>query len=245
MAISIPHRAERTLHRPRRRIVVMVAIGSVAVAGLFVGSRSSLFDARTVEVTGASHIARPELLRVAGVGEGTNVLWLDELAVEGRLEIEPWVATAEVSTSLPWTIRIEVAERSPVAVTGDGHDRSLVSGDGTILGSVGGIPGLPRIDVPVAPALDGPRPSVAGAASALDAMTASLRARVERVVVSPAGTLELRLEGGVVVRYGSATSQRRKAAVIERILAWPRSREGALTQISVVAPSVPAVVLAE
>lgn len=245
MAISLPLRAERTLRHLRLRTLVVVAIGSIAVAtGLFAGSRSSLFGARAFEVSGASHLSRSEVFRIAGVSGGTNVPWLDEGTVERRLEAEPWVSSAEVSSSLPWTIRIAIVERSPVAVTIQGSVRSLVAEDGTVLGTAGRIDGLPRIEMPIAPALDGPAPTVAGAASALGAMSGALRAEVKRVIVSADGTLELRLAGGMLVRYGAASGQAKKADVIERILTWSGSRGRGVMRISVVAPDVPAMTLA-
>jgi hypothetical protein len=105
---------------------IVVAFG----AGVILASRTSLMDARRIEVSGADHLHRADLVATAGVSKDTNVLWFDEGAARRRLEAEPWIAKAEVSGSFPLTIEIAVTERTPVAVTG-GRAGSLIAGDGT------------------------------------------------------------------------------------------------------------------
>ncbi len=69
---------------------------------------------------------RPQIVRIAGVSNATNALWLDEGVVERRLEAEPWIADADVRVTLPLTVEIAVHERSPVAVARGSGD--LVDG---------------------------------------------------------------------------------------------------------------------
>jgi cell division protein FtsQ len=247
LAISIPHRAERTRtrsSRPRRATAILCLAGAVvAVAGLALAVRSSLFDARSIVVTGASHLRPQAVVATAGVDRRTNVPMLDETAIERRLLAEPWIATADVSVSLPWTIDIEITERSPVAAVVDSGRSLLLADDGTVLGD-GSLRGVPTILLPTVAATDGARPSAAGAAAVIGAMDDELRGRVNRVIVASDGTLDLRLDDGVVVEYGSPTLARRKAIVLERILRWSGSGGGSLARIALAAPDVPAVTLA-
>jgi len=252
LAISIPirHRADRTdraavaAGRPRRRAVVASAAAIlVAIAGTATLIRSSLFDARSVVVSGAAHLRRAAVIDAAGIGRGTNVPTLDVSAVEARLLEEPWIASADVSVSWPWTVRIAIRERAPVAVAIDAGRRVLVAEDGTILGS-GTMRGVPTIQLPTTAASEGARPSAAGAAAAIGAMDDELRARVSRVVVASDGTLELRLTGGVVVEYGSPTLERRKALALERILGWSATEGERIGRVALAAPDVPAVTFA-
>jgi len=226
----------------------MAAACAVLGAGLVVASHSSLLGARTIEVRGTAHLRRPAVIAASGLHRGTNVLWLDEGAVERAVERDPWVLHADVSVSLPSTITISVTERVPVAVASDGVTTSLVAGDGTVLGSPAteGLErlarGLPSIDLPVAAATDGARPSPAAAAAALGAMDDALLGRVQRVVVGADDVLEVRLDDGTTVRWGGPAESGRKAASLERTLAWADAEGVRLAHVSVVAPGVPAVV---
>jgi cell division protein FtsQ len=215
-------------------------VGSAAlVIGGVTASRSSAFDVRRIEVSGADHLHRPQIVRIAGVSNATNALWLDEGAAEGRLEAEPWIADADVRVTLPLTVEIAVHERSPVALA-RGAMTSLMAGDGTALGS-GAVPrGLPVIELGGAGTVEGIRPSPVGAARVLGAMAPALRARVARVRVLLDGTLELRLRGGPIVRYGTPEDARRKAVTIRRMLAWAGSEGTPLRTLSVVSALAPA-----
>ncbi len=215
-------------------------MGSVAlVIGGVAASRSSVFDVRRIEVSGADHLHRPQIVRIARISNATNALWLDETVAERRLEAEPWIADADVRVTLPLTVEIAVHERSPVAVA-RGAVTSLMAADGTALGS-GRVPrGLPVIELGGAGTVEGIRPSPVGAARVLGAMAPDLRARVARVRVLLDGTLELRLRGGPIVRFGAPEDADRKAATIQRMLAWAGSEGTLLRTLSVVSALAPA-----
>jgi cell division protein FtsQ len=226
----------------RLHVGFAVAASALVALGGFEATRSSLLDARSVVVTGAAHLTRAEVLATAGLGRHTNVLWLDDATVEAVLERDPWVASADVSRSLPWTIDVRIVERTPVAMTVDGGVRSLIANDGTVLGPATSVRGLPRIELPPAAAAEGARPAAAGAATALGAMSDDLRADVSRVIVASDATLDIRLDDGTLVRYGAPLDEARKAAVLERALAWAEVQPERVGRISVVAPGSPAVV---
>jgi len=198
-----------------------------------------VFDVRRIEVSGADHLHRPQIVRIAGISNATNALWLDEGAAERRLEAEPWIADADVHVSLPLTVQITVHERSPVAVA-RGAVTSLMAADGTALGS-GRVPrGLPVIDLGGAGSVEDIRPSPVGAATVLGAMTPALRAQVARVRVLLDGTLELRLRGGPTVAFGTPEDAERKAVTIRWVLAWAASEGTPLRTLSVVSALAPA-----
>jgi len=221
----------------------MLAVVVVALAaGSFFASRTSLLDAHRLEVSGADHLRRADLVAIAGVSMDTNVLWLDEGAAERRLEAEPWIAHADVSASFPLTIEIAVTERTPVAVVGGGSG-SLIAGDGTALGRPTGSGRLPTIELGTVTTAEGPSPTPVGAARALGAMPPALRSRVSRVRVMLDGALELRLKGGTTVRFGAPDDTARKVEAIERVLTWAEHEGSAIRTLSVVAPTAPAATL--
>lgn len=240
MGISTSRPAEwfRSFRGRRRRTVI--AAGSVAlVIGGVAASRSSVFDVRRIEVSGADHMHKPQIVRIAGVSNATDALWLDEGVAERRLEAEPWIEDADVRVTLPLTVEIAVHERSPVAVA-RGAVTTLMAGDGTVLGS-GTVPrGLPVIELGGAGSVEGIRPSPVGAARVLGAMAPALRAQVARVLVLLDGTLELRLRGGPTIRFGTPEDAERKAVTIRRMLSWAGSKGTPLRTLSVVSALAPA-----
>jgi cell division protein FtsQ len=245
LAISISLRAERPRRLTGRRawIVVAGAVVGIAAAGIGV-SRSPLFAARDIAVRGASHVPRARIVEVAAIAPGTNVLWLDEAAAERRLEAEPWIARAEVVAEFPSTVRISVTERTAVAVASDGVRNTLMAGDGTSLGLADRDPAMPVIRLAAGGSVDGPVPGPVGAARALGAMSPALRDRVGRVVVQLDGTLELRLEDGPVVRYGTPSDVEAKGQAIWRMLAWADTQGERILRLTVTTPRAPAAVLA-
>lgn len=255
MAISTTLLAER-IRRPvvasRPGVVGLVAVA--AIAGGFFLSRSSFAHARGIEVSGTDHLSRSEIVGLAAVSKATNVLWLDDGSIERSLETHPWVADAEVHVGLPATIRIEIVERTPVAVVSDGLGRTLVAADGTPLGAATRIPDLPTIHLPMTGGVDGrawpdgataiaygARPSPRGAAAALGAMDPELRADVVSVRVLVDGTMTMRLGSGVHVRYGDRAAPAAKARALERILAWGRATGEPVANVNVASPRTPAV----
>ncbi len=230
-------------------MVARWALGALAVTSIGFGalaiSRSAVFHARAVQVKGAAHLSSGEVVDAARVSEETNVLWLDEEAIEARLETHAWIRRAEVSWDLPWTIRIAIVERAPLAVAEDAGRRFLVAGDGTVLGPGARHADLPRILLPPpVPTSRDPRPSVTGAARALAALDPGLRTRVRRIWVGVDGTLELRLRDGPRVRFGSSTDLAAKAAALGRVLRWSEVERVSIRRVEVVTPAAPAVVIA-
>lgn len=220
--------------------MTLIAVGSVAlVIGGVTASRSSAFDVRGIEVSGNDHLHRPQVVRIAGITDATNALWLDEGQAERRLEAEPWIADADVRVTFPLNVEIAVRERTPVALA-QGAVTSLMAADGTALGS-GNVPrGLPVIELGGAGRAEGVRPSPVGAARVLGAMTPALRVQVARVRVLLDGTLELRLRDGPTISFGTPDDARRKAVTIRRMLVWARTQGTPLRTLSVVAPLAPA-----
>jgi cell division protein FtsQ len=220
--------------------MTLIAVGSVALLiGGVTASRSSAFDVRGIEVSGNDHLHRPQVVRIAGITDATNALWLDEGQAERRLEAEPWIADADVRVTFPLNVEIAVRERTPVALA-QGAVTSLMAADGTALGS-GNVPrGLPVIELGGAGRAEGVRPSPVGAARVLGAMTPALRVQVARVRVLLDGTLELRLRDGPTISFGTPGDARRKAVTIRRMLVWARTQGTPLRTLSVVAPLAPA-----
>jgi cell division protein FtsQ len=248
LAISIPHRADTVRARSARSILyISLASTFVVVASLFAVSRSSLFALRHVMITGTAHRSVAEVRALADLPVGTNVVWLDTAGVVERLERDPWIGSVTITRSLPWSVHIAVVERSPVAVlagvTGLGRGE-LLAGDGTLLGTAPEGTRLPTITLPpAAPATVG-LPGEDGAVRVLDALSPSVRHRIQQLDVGVGGTVTALMRGGTTVSFGPAVDLEAKARMLRRLLAWERTTRTPLRTVSLVAPTAPAATLA-
>lgn len=214
------------------------AAGLVVLAALTLAFvNSPVFHAREIRVRGEAHLSSVEVVRLSGLTPETNVLWLDTGEVERRLESSPWIREATVERSLPGEVRIAIVERRPVAVTAQGSALRLVAGDGTILGTVDRDPGLPLIVM--GPLTTDGVVELAAPAGALAPMDAGLLAQVEKVTVSPGGSLQLELANGAVVLYGAPTEAARKALALRAVLRWAGAQISPLAVVDLRSPSAP------
>lgn len=113
----------------RLSAIAKVAIaGGAALAvagGLELGyraaTRSDSFALQTITVEGATRSTEGEILALAGVERGDNLLVLEVHELEAAIARHPWVARATVSRRLPHTLSIRIEEHDPVALVALGN----------------------------------------------------------------------------------------------------------------------------
>jgi cell division protein FtsQ len=207
-----------------------------------VAVNSSLFSARTIEVTGAGSLGRDNVLALAGLSSSTNLLKMSPGAVGAHLEASPWIKSASVHRAFPSTVTIDVVVRTPVAEIKSGSKSfATVADDGTILATVRQDPGLPLLAGGPAP---GPVGSVAGGEYAVATAAAGtfdtwLSGRIDSVLLGHDG-ITLRLDDGTLVTWGSAGDEAMKADDLEGILQWADTNHATIRSIDVSAPHAPA-----
>jgi cell division septal protein FtsQ len=230
---------------PERRILrrwTVAAIALILVATFGVGATyTPLFGASDIRIRGPHGIPRAEILALARVHEGSNVFHLDTRAVEGRLERDPRILSARVTTSLPDRLAIEVVSRTAVAVIGVAGD--LVGADGVVIGPAGRTVDLPALVTPEGgPIGRGHLETAAATAGALDP---ALRRAVDAVVVAPDGGLEVRLAAGFSASFGDASELSAKAESLAALLAWMRDRDVRVVSADLSVPGSPTATLAQ
>jgi cell division protein FtsQ len=222
--------------------VTVVVLGAAAVTL----TRSPFFAARTIEVRGASHVPRAQVLRIAAVARDTNVFTLDAGGAERRLERDPWIADATVTKDLPSTLVIDIHERIAVAVAESDGVLRLVADDGALLDVA-----RPR-DAVVVPSIvtadaEGVEPSleaVGGAARAIAAMAPAMRRRIDAVSILPDGQLRIDLASGASAAYGDVAELQEKAMALRAVLDYAAERGATVVSADVRVPSAPTAVLA-
>ncbi len=181
--------------------------------------RSSLWDARSVQVVGTRELPAEVVRAVAAVPLGTPMMRLDTGSIETRVAAIPRVASAQVRCNLDGTVRIEITERSPVAVVHSGDGAHLVDATGTDYAAVTvGPPGLPELRV----ALVGPRNAATVAAlTVLTGLPEWLRVQVRSIAAKSPSEVVLSLDNKREVHWGGVEDADRKAAVIGPLLTQP------------------------
>jgi cell division protein FtsQ len=206
-------------------MVVLSLVGGVAWALL----ASSWFDARSVQVVGNKEVPADLVRAVAAVPLGTSMLWLDTLAIERRVATVTRVASVRVRCSVDGTVRIELTERTAVAVVRRGNGVHLVDATGTDYAAVPAEPpGLPELRSDRV----GPRDAATVAAlTVLTGLPQWLRAQVHSIAANSPADVVLRLGdgrsgngrsgNGREVRWGGIEDGERKAAVLGPLLTQP------------------------
>ncbi len=104
--------------RRRRRLKKGISVGLTAfcltAAGFLALLLTPVFDVQTVTVTGNRTLASEDIVKGSGIVTGTNIFQVSLRAVSDRLTSMEGIDTVKVRRSLPSTIRITVAEGSPL-----------------------------------------------------------------------------------------------------------------------------------
>ncbi len=206
----------------RRRLkgvgIAAVVVAVLALLGLLL--RLPILTVGTVRVTGAAYTDRALLDDVVRALNGSSMLTVDTASARRRLEANPWVKRVSVVKDWPRTIRIDIAERTPVAgyLGTDGQFRVL-DDEGHVVAAIAGQPTAYPAIVPTGRAIGGGPPLAPGAtapqvladaARLVQILPDELRAKVVEVGVNEANELELHLNPSGVVLLGSAENLRDK-----------------------------------
>lgn len=225
--------------RSRRAVVILFALGVLGLAAALVVS--PVFALRTVDVTGNSVLSREDVIEVAGVKLGENVIFLSTDQLATRLMTDPWVAGATVVKSLPSTISVDIRERRGAAVVKASDGFLLVAEDGRILAAARASKGLPVILGVRGGSIGQVLPSdLLPAAAVAGSFGAEARAQVNSVGVAPGGAILVRLSAGAKVLYGPPVEVDEKAQALDALLRWDIDHSPEkLRSMDVRAPSAP------
>jgi len=228
---------------PARWWPIALIVAALLLASGWWITKSPVFAARRVEVTGESHLTRADVLRLAGVGRGTNLFWFHAQRAERLLRRSPWIAAAAVTRSLPSTLRIAIRERRPVGQVKlrKGKGYFVVAADGTVLAhsrTAGGFPML-TFDRTASSMLH----RLGRSAWVVGAMAPWVRSRVHAVAQTSDGSIVVHLASGVPVYFGDATQVQQKDQALAAVLHWAIAGSHPLASINLQAPLAPTATL--
>jgi cell division protein FtsQ len=207
-------RWNRRLRRLRPFLYAALVLGLLAT-GVWLLLFSSVLTVREVSVTGDRTINPARVKAVAKAPMGQQLARADLDAVRARVETIPAVKSASVSRSWPHTVAIAITERIPVAVVDRGGGLQAVDDQGVLFGSYPRKPAdLPLLET----APDVKAEALAEAARVVMSLRPDIQLLVDRVEVQSVDRIELRLDGGRTVMWGSAEQSGQKAEVLAVLL---------------------------
>jgi cell division protein FtsQ len=134
--VSLPKKAAHRLLWMMVALVVL-ALAGAAGAGLYdYGKHSWRFridSSDQIEVAGAEHVARSQILEAMGGDIGRNIFFVPLSQRQQQLEQIPWVESASVMRFVPNRLRIEIHERTPVAFVRIGSHLLLIDASGALM----------------------------------------------------------------------------------------------------------------
>jgi cell division septal protein FtsQ len=224
----------------RKRILIALLLAAALAAGYFFWFRDSSFVAiDEVEVSGLTYSEEEITQTLTAAAEKMTTLNADPAALEKAIERYPTVASIAIDPGFPHHLAIEVTERPPVAIMGEGEGVAI-AGDGTVLSGVSAEGAkLPAIEIEGPPS-SGKLDGVALAqAEVLGAAPGPIRPAIEETSIDKEKGVVVGLVEGIEVRFGDSANAAAKWASAVAILADPKIDE--LTYIDVRLPGRPAV----
>ena len=110
--------------RPLKMIVIGLTLCTLT-SGILYGayravSRITLFSLKSIEVSSAKHLTREEILGLAGIEPGKDLLRMNLRRMGEHILQNPWVETVQINRYFPDSISIVIAEREPIAIVNMG-----------------------------------------------------------------------------------------------------------------------------
>ena len=199
----------------KRKRLVMTGFGFVIfIAIALVVLASPIVAVRTVQVEGAKYADAALVRSVSDSLKGKSVLTVDTKTASERLESDPWVKSARITTSLPSRVLIQINERIPVAwFLGVDNRARVIDEDGLVLSVVEGRPTQYMW-------IEGTGPNLTAGASSAAAYRAAgqlamslpseLAPMVKHLGVAGTEEITMTLKTGTVINFGAPVDMRNK-----------------------------------
>ncbi|MDE2164852.1 MAG: FtsQ-type POTRA domain-containing protein [Alphaproteobacteria bacterium] len=112
--------------------VVIRTASAIDARLLAIGDRHGL-ALENVDVVGRRRQSVASILQALGVQRGMPMFDIDLATARRRLEMLPWIRSADVERQLPDTLFVRLTEREPFAFWQRGDTLSLIDRDGTVI----------------------------------------------------------------------------------------------------------------
>jgi cell division protein FtsQ len=129
----------KTANRLRVVLILAVILGTVGASSAGVYSyathswRFRVDSGDSIETAGLQNVTRAQVLEVMGSDIGRNIFRVPLEDRRQQLEEIPWVESATVMRLLPATLRVQIAERKPMAFVRIGSKIGLIDAGGVVM----------------------------------------------------------------------------------------------------------------
>ena len=120
-----PHPKGRGLWAVLMSLLVLLGVGAILY--------STLFRLKQVQVVGVSHRTPQEVVTLAGVAMGDNILLLDEEKIRTKINSDRYLVFQNMQRDYPDGLIIEVFERKPIASIQSMGVQYTLDADGIVL----------------------------------------------------------------------------------------------------------------
>jgi len=198
-----------------RHVLAGLLLVGLLVGGVWLVWFSGVLAVKDVSVHGTGLLREEQVRRVAAVPEGDPLARVDLGAAAARVEALAPVEEVDVSREWPDTVRIDVVERTSVAVVDlGGRMRGMDAGGVVFQDFRNPPPDLPRVEI----GNDADNEALAEGARVVSALPEDLAAKVEHVEIDTVDQISLVLRDGRQVVWGSAEESDLKAEVLSALL---------------------------
>ncbi len=123
-----------------RRVFVWTVVGAAVITVTVFSVRYALYSPQMlllkpdqIEVSGNHNVAREEIQKLFVGDRNRSVLRIPLDIRRNQIQEIPWVEEASVQRILPNHVRVEIAERTPVAFFRNGSELTLIDAHGVLL----------------------------------------------------------------------------------------------------------------
>lgn len=210
-----------------RYVLAFVLVVAVVGTSIWLVFFSATLQVKKVEVVGNDLLSDGRVREVADIPLGQQLALVDLARADRRLGSLAEVKSVDVSRTWPDAVRIEVVERTAVAVVELGGRLRGLDADGVVFRDYKAAPkGMPRIRPGAGAGTD----ALKEAATVVSALPEDLATRVDHVEVATVDQITLVMRDQRQVMWGSAEQSELKAQVIDRLLA---AQEASVYDVSV------------
>ena len=208
-------------------MLVFVVVVALVATSIWLVFFSATLQVKKVQVVGNELLSDARIREVAAIPLGEQLALADLDRADARVGSLAEVQSVDVTRTWPDGVRIEVVERTAVAVVDLAGRLRGLDAEGVVFRDYRSVPqGMPRIRPGDAAGTD----ALKEAAAVVSALPDDLAARVDHVEVATVDQITLVLRDQREVQWGSAEESALKAQVIDKLLA---AQQGTVYDVSV------------
>ncbi len=198
-----------------RKVLALLVVLALIGTSIYLVFFSTVLQVKKVEVVGNDLLSDARVREIADVPIGEQLALVDLARADARVGSLAEVKSVDVTRTWPDAVRIEVVERTAVAVVEIAGRLRGLDAEGVVFRDYKAAPkGMPRIRPGVQAGTD----ALKEAATVVSALPKDLATRVDHVEVATVDQITLVLRDQRQVLWGSAEQSELKAEVIDQLL---------------------------